>query len=137
VIPARIDPLWSAEDVCTFAVNWAIDAYLAYRLHQLARILKALGYVVQIVSGYRTIREQLLEKDGADPDVSTHTSCPYATGADLQLIGWNKTTTPTELRRVFGDAARAVGLRWGGGSELVNGIPRDWNHVDLGPRKRG
>lgn len=137
MIPQQLDPLWGPEDVCAFAVNWAIDAYLAMRLAELARLLKLAGYVVQIVSGWRSVKEQLGTADGADPAISTHTSCPYATGADLQIVGYNKVTTPPEVRRTFGDAAQRAGLRWGGGSRLdQNSLPSDWNHVDLGPRVR-
>lgn len=36
----------------------------------------------------------------------------------------------------LGVAAVENGLRWGGGSprDPETGIPRDWNHVDTGPR---
>lgn len=134
-LPQRLDPTWLEEQLCNFAVNWVIDATLAIALGRMAKIVQ---FSLMMVSGWRSITEQLNTKDGADPAVSTHTSCPFATGADLQIVGWNKQTTPIELRRAFGAAAQLAGLRWGGGSKVdpQTGIPSDWNHVDLGPRVR-
>lgn len=131
MIPQRLDP---AGDACELAFKWRVDVELAQRLILFARLFP---HPVQIVSGFRTRSQQAAEKDGAPIDVSTHTSCP-ATGADLQVIGWSKPTAPTEVRRAFGGAVQAAGLRWGGGSRVdpQTGLPTDWNHVDLGPRAR-
>lgn len=94
------------------------------------------GHELQIISGYRTAAEQReLEAEGrptAPVELSTHTVCP-AQGADLRIVGSPPTTA---LRMAFGDAAVRAGLRWGGGSlRGPDGIPSDWNHVDLGPRQ--
>jgi len=92
-------------------------------------------WALTVISGYRTPEEQnALRADGrpaANNDRSTHLSCP-ATGADLWIVGAEVTR---ELKAIFGSAAQAAGLRWGGGSAPdSDGIPSDWNHVDLGPR---
>jgi uncharacterized protein YcbK (DUF882 family) len=99
------------------------------------QIERETGRQVRIISGYRTVAEQRgLERQGrptADPGVSTHTSCP-ATGVDLSL-GFGVTRAE---KATFGRIVVMHGLRWGGGSPVDDvGIPSDWNHVDVGPRR--
>lgn len=114
-----------------------IRVELAGRLQQMAADLTLGGddLTVSIISGYRTPEQQeALRQAGrpaAHPDRSTHLACP-ATGADLRL----SVTPTTAIKARFGQAAIRAGLRWGGGSPVDdNGIPSDWNHVDLGPRR--
>lgn len=100
-----------------------------------AYFLERSGVGLQLISGYRTAEQQAeLEREGrpAAPDeLSTHRSCP-ATGADLRP---EVAVTPS-LKVILGEAAMRSGLRWGGGSPRDrDGIPVDWNHVDLGPRR--
>lgn len=134
---------------CKLAVRWKIVPELAYRLSIMAA---ACPFGLNIISGYRTAEKQAeLEREGRPtaPDaLSTHRSCP-ATGADLLPV--NVETSSNVVRASFGAAAVRAGLRWGGGSELTYtklpanakpppgwkpvGIPKDWNHVDLGPRQ--
>lgn len=89
----------------------------------------------QIISGWRSQDHQerlVREGKGAPVDKSTHTSCP-ATGADL----WPLLTVTTNVKGYLGAACTRCGLRWGGGSPLDgDGLPVDWNHVDLGPRSQ-
>ena len=129
MIPQLIDRSASSSAVCELAAKWRIHPELAIRLRQLAQLLPV---PVKIISGARTCaQQQQLEEEGrpaAACEVSTHTTCP-ATGADLQLE-----TPSAALKLAFGMMVEAVGLRWGGGSARVAGIPLDWNHVDLGPR---
>lgn len=116
--------------------RWQIEPELATRLMRMDRFFRELaGVGLQIISGYRTAEEQnTLDRDGrpAAPDhLSTHRECP-ATGADLQP----ETAATLALKGKFGAAARYAGLRWGGGSPPDrDGLPSDWNHVDLGPRR--
>jgi hypothetical protein len=88
---------------------------------------------LRIISGFRTADEQnQLDRDGrpAAPDhLSTHRNCP-ATGADLELPIAVDRSSQLEL----GYLVLQTGLRWGGGSPVQDGVPSDWNHVDLGPR---
>lgn len=114
--------------------RWRISCELARRLLVMsARV----PFGLYIISGWRSIEDQLrLARAGrpaADPDISTHTSCP-ATGADLET---DIAVVPS-VKAAFGRAAVEAGLRWGGGSPVdpETGIPSDWNHVDLGPRSR-
>jgi len=122
------------QAVCQLAARWRIAPALAYKLASMQERIP--GVRLQIISGFRTRDEQVaLGRAGrptADPDVSTHTSCP-ATGADLRFSD----LSPGNVEKaMFGEAATASGLRWGGGSPVdpATGIPSDWNHVDLGPR---
>lgn len=90
---------------------------------------------LRIISGYRTAEEQddlrASGRPAAPDEASTHRSCP-ATGADLDLPFTADPYAKLELGRL----SQLVGLRWGGGSRLDSkGIPVDWNHVDLGPRR--
>lgn len=93
------------------------------------------GILPEVISGYRTATAQAgLERAGrpaARDDLSTHRSDP-ATGVDLSLGPF-----PTQQQKItLGRIAEAIGLRWGGGSPIVNGIPTDWNHFDVGPRSQ-
>jgi uncharacterized protein YcbK (DUF882 family) len=118
--------------------RWGISPELAAHLMLLnstwERHYPGLGSL-SIISGYRTREEQQeLEREGrpaAADHLSTHRSCP-ATGADLRIPLAVDDSTKVELGRL----AQLSGLRWGGGSPPdVAGIPVDWNHVDLGPRR--
>jgi len=88
---------------------------------------------VWIISGSRTRWEQLhLRRSGrpaAADERSTHRTCP-ATGVDISL----GSLPSAEKKRFWGQMVESSGLRWGGGSELRDGIPSDWQHVDRGPR---
>lgn len=136
MIPENIKRDATADWICASAVRWLLSPELTLRVYFMAALLDA--FEILIISGYRTASEQNALLDGAPIDVSTHTTCP-ATGADLQVKGYMKDTAPPHIRKAFGDAARAAGLRWGGGSKADpnTGYPTDWNHVDLGPRIRG
>lgn len=118
------------------AVSWQIHPHLAARLLYMDAVFRQLvGTGLRIISGWRSMVDQeRLEREGrpaARDDLSTHRSCP-ATGADLDVP---VATVDVETKLTFGHAARAAGLRWGGGSPVNSyGIPSDWNHVDLGPR---
>jgi len=125
-------------DCVSLSSRWGIDPQLALRLLELEQAFEqrfpGLGSL-RIISGFRTAEEQAeLEREGrpaAADYLSTHRTCP-ATGADLALP-----FEPDDYAKVeLGWMVRRVGLRWGGGSALENGIPSDWNHVDLGPRNR-
>ena len=135
MIPTRLRADADAAAICNLAVQWRIDARLAYGLHDMARLLP---FPISIISGYRTAEEQsaLLRdpsKTAAADHLSTHRSCP-ATGADIRVQG---TQLTDEVKRQVGRAAQMVGLRWGGGARRENGIPvgNEWAHVDLGPRQ--
>lgn len=119
--------------ICELADRWQIDHQLAARLFVMADYLP---FEVRIISGFRTAAEQAqLEIEGrptAPDNLSTHRSCP-ATGADLRV----SVAVTEAVKATFGEAAVRAGLRWGGGSRVnENGIPSDWNHVDLGPRRQ-
>jgi len=119
--------------------RWGIDPTLAVKLIILDYMWRErfpnVG-ALRIVSGWRTAEEQReLERTGrpAAPDeLSTHRSCPWATGADLSLP-----LAPDDYTKLqLGELARIVNLRWGGGGPIdARGIPVDWQHVDLGPRQ--
>lgn len=120
-------------DVCELAGTWGISVELATRLVAMST---EVPFSISIISGFRS-REQQLELEQAGrptaPDhLSTHRSCP-ATGADL----WPAVAVTDTVKASLGAAARLAGLRWGGGSPIDpgTGIPLDWNHVDLGPRR--
>lgn len=90
---------------------------------------------VYIISGYRSRQDQKrLSRQGrptAPDDRSTHRSCP-ATGVDISLG-----VMPSNFLKVrWGHYVFVHGLRWGGGGAVfASGIPVDWQHVDLGPRR--
>jgi hypothetical protein len=139
---------------CDLALTWNVDprltekVFTAALLFQLeASVLGKMGSPkVWIISGARTKAEQdALRLEGrptAREEVSTHRTCP-ATGMDISLG-----SLPTlEQKVAWGRTVMMQGLRWGGGSPLdgpaipgpggtilLNGIPSDWQHVDLGPR---
>jgi hypothetical protein len=121
-------------NVCSLAWRWGIDPSLSLRLTRMAEAIAPLR--IGIISGFRDSAKQaeLASRPGslaAADALSTHRTCP-ATGADLKLLGVG---FPSRAHKVsFGAAATLAGLRWGGGSKLQDGIPEDWNHVDLGPR---
>lgn len=138
-----------AEGALALQEQWLISCELAEKLVQLNREVEWMG--LAIISGYRSVEEQIaLGEEGrpaARPDRSTHTTCP-ATGADLwplnvdpdsdgrAIPGRHIPSGPLPVKTEFGAAVRRVGLRWGGGSpEDMYGMPSDWNHVDLGPRR--
>lgn len=121
----------TGADPCRLASRWTISEPLARKLVLLA---DRLPFPVRIISGHRSVELQRdLARQGrpaADPDRSTHTSCP-ATGADL----WPSIAVTPAIKARVGREAVEVGLRWGGGSPVDSGgIPSDWNHFDLGPR---
>jgi len=129
----RIRP-W--DDPCELSERWRVSDTLISRL-----LLSVADYeaetrdTVWIISGYRTEREQrALQQAGrptAPDDLSTHRSCP-ATGVDVSL-GF----APVRIQKaIWGRIVTMNGLRWGGGGALdEGGIPLDWGHVDLGPRR--
>lgn len=129
----RIIPHSLERDRCRIQERWRISWDLCTRIHCMA---ERLPFGVSILSGFRTAeKQQQLYRDGkgAPVHLSTHCSCP-ATGADL----WPDIAVTKVVKATFGEAATACGLRWGGGSPVdeETGIPSDWNHVDLGPRKQ-
>jgi uncharacterized protein YcbK (DUF882 family) len=130
MIPQTINPGWDHTSLCNFAAKWGISPVLAAKLQTMA---SRFPHGVQIISGWRSAEKQMKyiqEGKGAPLDRSTHVTCP-ATGADL----WPLVAVTDVVKAVFGEAAVTSGLRWGGGSPVdTNGIPSDWNHVDLGPR---
>ena len=141
---------------CDLAYRWSVaprlmeKVFTAATLFEIeARILGKMGSpTVSIVSGFRTKAEQdalrMSGRPAAPDDRSTHRSCP-ATGIDISLGN-----LPTIAQKIaWGRNVMMQGLRWGGGSPvdgspilgpngniLLNGIPSDWQHVDLGPRSR-
>lgn len=133
LIPRSSEP--DAESrLCALATRWKISGELSIRL---GRMAQALTFPALIISGYRSEQEQeALRRAGrptAPSHLSTHLTCP-ATGADLKLITVVKLPT-LAVKKHFGAAAAAAGLRWGGGSKIgSDGTPEDWHHVDLGPR---
>lgn len=131
MIPELIPVPATQSDVCKIAKNWLVAPEVISRVVAMAA---RLPFGISIISGFRTRGKQLdLAREGrpaADPDVSNHCSCP-ATAVDLRINGIEP--GPYE-KALFGKAAVEVGLRWGGGSPAPDGIPTDWNHVDLGPR---
>jgi hypothetical protein len=131
MIPYLVPVPASQSDVCKMATDVLISPVLAAKLVAMAG---EYPLRLSIISGFRTRDHQLaLAESGrpaTDPDVSTHCSCP-ATGVDLRINGVSP--GPYE-KALLGEAAARVGLRWGGGSPAPEGIPTDWNHIDLGPR---
>lgn len=123
----------SITDPCDIITRWKVTPEVAARALLLAR---AAPFSVSIISGYRSPERQRELADAGRPaapvDVSNHTRCP-ATALD-----WRVGVTVTDsVKAEFGRAAVFAGFRWGGGSPVdENGIPSDWNHVDLGPRRQ-
>jgi len=122
------------SDPCVLASTWGVDAGVMSRVFLAAELYTNFTRSpVWIISGARTRLQQMrLGRTGrpAAPDeLSTHRSCP-ATGVDISLGA-----IPSREKKLFwGQMVEANGLRWGGGSELTDGIPSDWRHVDVGPR---
>ena len=123
------------SDPCVLAGRWGVDLEVMRKVFLAAELFTNFTrHPVQIISGYRTqMEQQLLRRSGrpaAPDDLSTHRSCP-ATGVDISLAGF----ATRDHKLFWGQMVESVGLRWGGGSELSDGIPSDWRHVDDGPRK--
>ena len=124
---------------CELMYKWGISYELARKLVTIAPIVQLhTAKEMHIISGYRTCADQAaLEAQGrpaADCNVSNHTTCP-ATAVDIRLGVSNQLLTKVQ-KVIFGRIATENGLRWGGGSKFVDNLPTDWNHLDLGPRKR-
>jgi len=133
LIPERISPVWTEQELCDFSEHWKISTVLADKLYQLAQ---RLPFSISIISGYRSRAHQDELRASGRPtaanDVSTHTSCP-ATGADISVALYPDAAVKLEV----GHQATLLGLRWGGGSPPTldrDGVPVDWNHFDLGRR---
>lgn len=122
------------SDPCVLSNTWGVDADVMARVFRAAELYTNFTRSpVWIISGSRTRWEQMqLGRQGRPtaPDaVSTHRSCP-ATGVDVSLG-----TLPSREKKLFwGQMVESNGLRWGGGSAVVDGIPADWQHVDRGRR---
>lgn len=137
MIPQRVPDFSDGIDVfCQWLGKWG----LSHALGTAIRLMQSnLPWPLTILSGRRTEEEQdSLRAEGlptAPNHLSTHLSCPVATGADLSM----GITPDNGVKLAFGLAAVQAGLRWGGGSRVDpdTGIPSDWNHVDLGPRIPG
>jgi len=121
---------------CDLAARWGVDHQLIQRVQEAAvQFAAETGRDVWIISGHRTRGEQLqLQREGrptAPDQLSTHRACP-SQGIDISL-------GPLPVRAMkwtWGRIAILHGLRWGGGSRLdENGLPTDWQHVDMGPRQ--
>jgi hypothetical protein len=123
------------SNFCELADRWGITDGLAYRLMRSAQELSFISHrSAFIISGFRSRAQQIeLKRRGrpaADPDRSTHTTCP-ATGADI----WLGPNPPAGLIMRWWQIVGLNGLRLGGGSPLNDDkVPSDWPHVDLGPR---
>ena len=133
LIPERISPVWTQQELCDFSEHWKISTVLADKLYQLAQ---RLPFSISIISGYRSRAHQDELRASGRPtaanDVSTHTSCP-ATGADISVALYPDAAVKLEV----GHQATLLGLRWGGASRPTldrDGVPVDWNHFDLGRR---
>jgi len=123
------------SDPCQVSDYWGISEDLALRVINGASRLE---FPVSIISGLRSNEEQnALRRSGrpaADNVRSTHLSCP-ATGVDLMP----QIAVVNVVKARLGTEMHLAGLRWGGGSPVdpETGIPSDWNHFDLGPRRAG
>lgn len=128
MLPERI-----GDDWCGLSTRWRLAPDLAMRL---VRMAARAPFPIQIISGYRSPEKQrALTQEGrptAPVGRSTHTSCP-STGADV----WPGIAVSRVVQAQLGEAGTIAGLRWGGGSPIApdTGIPSDWNHFDLGPRR--
>lgn len=121
---------------CELAARWGVSLDTIQRAQLAASdFFTETGRQVWIISGFRTVAEQnRLRRQGrptADNDRSTHLSCP-ATGVDVSLGA-----RPSNfLKATWGRLTLIHGLRWGGGGAVAeSGIPLDWQHVDIGPRR--
>ena len=121
---------------CELAERWSVDLNTMRRVWLSAQDYEREtgGRRVEIISGHRTREQQKrLGRQGRPtaPDrLSTHRSCP-ATGVDISLG-----PLPSNfMKATWGRITLTHGLRWGGGGKVFeSGIPKDWQHVDLGPR---
>lgn len=126
-----------SSDCCALAQRWGVSLEVLLRLVIAAIKFRArTGRKVLIISGFRTLAEQeALKQAGrptAAPNLSTHMSFP-ATGIDVSFSG---APLSNASKALWGAEVIEAGLRWGGGSKLdSNGIPTDWQHVDVGPRQ--
>ena len=123
-------------EVCRLVRRWRISQELSIRLWNMAGNIP---FGLEIFSGFRTEAQQNELRESGRPtapnDLSTHLSCP-ATGADIRFaLGGANIEKVSQAQ--FGMFAVFSGLRWGGGGKIdpTTGIPIDWNHLDLGPRK--
>ena len=124
-------------DPCDLAERWTVSPDTMHRVWLSAQDFSTEtgGKLVWIVSGFRSAAEQRrLHRQGrptAPDSLSTHRSCP-ATGVDISFG-----LLPTNfMKAIWGRITLVHGLRWGGGSKVLqSGIPVDWQHVDTGPRK--
>ena len=131
-IPVRASV--SLEEFCNWVARWGIHPQLGRMLQNMQANFPT---TLSITSGKRTADEQDALRDAGRPtapnNLSTHLDCPWATGADLSA----GVAADPAVKIALGLAASLAGLRWGGGSPVdpETGIPSDWNHVDMGPRK--
>ena len=129
-------------DPCVWAPAWGVSLELARKLQMLGADFEAVGLgLLTIISGFRTCEQQAeLERSGrpaAACGLSTHTTCP-ATGADVWAASVDSTSATDGVKLALVALAERHGLRVGGGGPTrANGLPVDWNHLDLGPRQRG
>lgn len=123
------------SDPCVLSGTWRVDQTLMDKVFRAAELYENFTRSpVWIISGYRSRFEQMeLGRRGrptAGDAVSTHRTCP-ATGLDISLGAFPS----MEKKRFWGQMVQSNGLRWGGGSPIDDqGIPSDWQHVDLGAR---
>lgn len=136
LLAEQLDGL-EVEEACALAIRWKITESLSLKLIRASNAFAFhTGLPVRIISGFRTRKRQAeLEAAGrptAPDDLSTHRSCP-ATGADVRILEF--VSDDIKLSWIF--FANNEGLRTGGGSRPLPGraFPRDWNHVDEGPRQ--
>jgi len=123
---------------CRYQMDpWLLGPDLALRLARAMAVWELETRIpVAIISGHRTRAEQeqlRVEGRPAAPfELSTHTTCP-SQGADIRINGF----VTDAMKARWGRIVTEQGCRWGGGSAVdpTTGIPSDWNHVDLGPRK--
>jgi len=126
------------EAICAMALGMDMEPLL---LERLTAMQARLPFGLRIISSGRTREEQAALKAEGRPTAefrfSTHAledeqGCPrLSTGADLSP----DVAAVVSVKHLFGAEAVFAGLRWGGGSPLdQDGIPSDWNHLDLGPR---
>jgi len=133
-VPSRV--IITDTDECELVETWRVDPDTIHRLWLSAQdFLMETGRPVWIISGWRSRAQQRsLGRSGrptARDDRSTHRSCP-ATGVDISFG-----LSPTGfIKATWGRITLTHGLRWGGGGKTDEaGIPLDWAHVDLGPRR--
>jgi len=124
-------------DVCDLVETWGVTPDTMGRVWRAAQDYEQqTGRPVFIISGFRTRAEQRsLGRSGrpvAPDSQSTHRSCP-ATGVDI-TFGFGGASRFEKA--IWGRITLVHGLRWGGGGKTdEGGIPLDWPHVDVGPRR--